>query len=812
MKAWKYILIALLLAAVALAVVHFQRERLAMALANELLEDYGVVVVDVAIDHIGTAETRFRRLVVVTDGGAELDARAVVIRLALPDRRPSAVSIDEIDITPAEPDGTPPPLARLLADVLALPGRLPGTAVDVARLTVPGRPVVESIRWRPAAGGQTLLFELADISATVTAAPAPDDRHTVTMAASVGEAVDALVAELAIERRAGAIGVSGDVALSLEAWLPTLASLGLAPKAIVAATGRLAGPVTAIIDEDARQPVHLAARPAADGDLQLTLDRDDGAVVEARTLAAPTFDLGVEYPSLAWTLTASEVRARVGLAPLGDLDATLTGLSCRTGPRCEFEGTFAGAGLRYAGTAVAAARAEAAVTIEAGEPTSILVEPRAASLSGIDAGDWSISRARLESAAAIVLSPAPSGLRAASEGVGIALDGVRVGDRIGAELPLALTDLALDAPTAALSGRFAIAAGSGVLSWGSLAVPIPGVDGGFAIEAGRRTVDATLSAPGGATTGRIAVELDAAGAGRVRLRDAALRFDAGRLSTRVRDWPYEWDVIRGSIQANADAEWRGTGAAGAITATARLVASGVGGRYADVGFAGAEGTFDVRLDPAQGIRIAPATVRVGWLGVGLPIENVVAEIALADSVARVGGLSMTALGGTLRADDFDYDLASRKAAAPLHVDSIQLGFIVGLADFEALDVTGSVSGLLPIDVEGTAITIADGRLASDPPGGVIRYRTGAAAEDPSALGIVNRALANFEYDSLTSEVGYTREGDLVLKMRLTGVNPDMDARQPIVLNLGIENNVPQLLRSLQATRAIEEIIERRSRH
>jgi hypothetical protein len=46
-------------------------------------------------------------------------------------------------------------------------------------------------------------------------------------------------------------------------------------------------------------------------------------------------------------------------------------------------------------------------------------------------------------------------------------------------------------------------------------------------------------------------------------------------------------------------------------------------------------------------------------------------------------------------------------------------------------------------------------------------------------------------------------------MRLTGINPDVDPNQPIVLNLGIENNVPQMLRSLQATRSIEDVLEKR---
>jgi hypothetical protein len=47
-------------------------------------------------------------------------------------------------------------------------------------------------------------------------------------------------------------------------------------------------------------------------------------------------------------------------------------------------------------------------------------------------------------------------------------------------------------------------------------------------------------------------------------------------------------------------------------------------------------------------------------------------------------------------------------------------------------------------------------------------------------------------------------------MKLAGINPDMDDKQPVILNLGVENNIPQLLRSLQAIRSIEEILERRS--
>ena len=65
-------------------------------------------------------------------------------------------------------------------------------------------------------------------------------------------------------------------------------------------------------------------------------------------------------------------------------------------------------------------------------------------------------------------------------------------------------------------------------------------------------------------------------------------------------------------------------------------------------------------------------------------------------------------------------------------------------------------------------------------------------------------------DSLTASVDYTEDGDLKLGMRLEGINPDRDPNQPIILNLNVDNNIPQMLRSLQAVRSIEDILERRT--
>ena len=134
-----------------------------------------------------------------------------------------------------------------------------------------------------------------------------------------------------------------------------------------------------------------------------------------------------------------------------------------------------------------------------------------------------------------------------------------------------------------------------------------------------------------------------------------------------------------------------------------------------------------------------------------------------------------------------------------------------MQEFDSIEISGSIGAELPVTIEGDTVTISGGSLYGEPPGGVIRYLPGLAADDAdlSGLGIATRALSNFEYETLTSEIDYTTDGDLNLQMHLTGRNPDLDDSRPVVLNLGVENNIPQMLRSLRAARAVEEILERR---
>jgi hypothetical protein len=184
----------------------------------------------------------------------------------------------------------------------------------------------------------------------------------------------------------------------------------------------------------------------------------------------------------------------------------------------------------------------------------------------------------------------------------------------------------------------------------------------------------------------------------------------------------------------------------------------------------------------DGIELAPASLTVRLLDIGLPLEHIAADyqLDLGERSIRVDELTMSALGGEFVTEPFQF--------------------------------SGAISGLLPFEISNGKVTIEDGRLESDSGGGVIRWDSGEEVLDgtmlDSSISLVRQTLRNLEFDSLTSDVNYDEAGNLKLQMRLSGINPDVDPMQPIILNLGVENNVPRMLRSLQAIRSIEDILQR----
>ncbi len=467
---------------------------------------------------------------------------------------------------------------------------------------------------------------------------------------------------------------------------------------------------------------------------------------------------------------------------------------------------------------VGTARLSASLAIAADQTTRMDISPDfVLALTGIESPGFSAASINATQFSGAQLIIDDGGWRSDIDHLELVFDSLTDRESLIASLPVTFNTLRLRDSGAVLDTDVSILPSTAAVSWDGIGIVAPGLAGNISLKDDRVAASFELSDD----EGSLSAHVDAShhilnGKGTIAVHDATLLFDQKKLSGHLLKWPHVWDVISGTWTMELRLNWKNGDAGTDYKGTMAHRADALAGIYNDIVFTGLNTTLAANLDSATGVTISPSSIEMALLDVGLPLEQFAADFALNvhEQSLQVQNLSMSALGGQLVTDPFRFNLREESNDIVLRPQSIQLQFMVDLAEFENIELSGSISGVLPVTISSKTLTIVNGRLESDPPGGVIRYLPGVDTEDAevsdSALGLVSRALANFQFDSLTSDVNYTENGDLILQMKLAGINPDMDDKQPVILNLGVENNIPQLLRSLQAIRSIEEILERRS--
>ena len=108
--------------------------------------------------------------------------------------------------------------------------------------------------------------------------------------------------------------------------------------------------------------------------------------------------------------------------------------------------------------------------------------------------------------------------------------------------------------------------------------------------------------------------------------------------------------------------------------------SSLAGHYNDIVFKGLDTDLSASISSATGIAVAPSTLTLALLDVGIPIEQMAAAFALdvPTQTLAVTTLSMTTLGGKIQADPFSYALQEENNDIMLRPQSIQLQFMVDL--------------------------------------------------------------------------------------------------------------------------------------
>lgn len=149
-------------------------------------------------------------------------------------------------------------------------------------------------------------------------------------------------------------------------------------------------------------------------------------------------------------------------------------------------------------------------------------------------------------------------------------------------------------------------------------------------------------------------------------------------------------------------------------------------------------------------------------------------------------------GGILALDKLAFE-PTKPLDTALKVDHVDLQALLALIDVSGLSGTGAISGSIPIHLDDTGVSIAEGRLAATAPG-VVRYVGDALPKELAnvdertghAIGLARDALADFHYTILKFELERAATGEGGLIAHIEGANPRVLDNQPFVLNISLE--------------------------
>ena len=809
-------IVLVVLVAAAAFFVNLYRDSIALEVARSALRGSDVKVSDVRVGSISSNEVRFDAIVLELADGGTLFVEGITLPVRFSGLRGNTLHINSLRFERGEAVAGPVRFVAGLRSFLDAPAAAPGATVRVDEVLLPDLPAVRDLAWHADSLNPTLRATVDSFELFLSTTEEGDGTFRGSLRALLPDDTEALMLGFRLAPDDSGFHVDGDVGLVLEPLLPVLRAAGAVPPEVLGLTATLGGVFEFYLAADETRPVTVAATIDTAAGPKITYRADD-TVLELSVSETSPVKATFEYPSLGWTAELGNALVSIGGADLALPPLRLKNSMCRSGIRCT-----AALDLSYRNLAIGELTVDSVKAVaENVELVSLEDDWRVSSpgtsltLQNIAVGELAIGKltAVAETAEFVALG---DDWQVSSSDTRITLQNLAIEElTIGkvtavteaAEFVAIGDDWRVSSPDTRITPQNIAVAGRGVVA--------PAIAADLAYSNERVSGSARFTTPDGGLSGQAAFSHDpATAAGKMRLESATLDFATLNLSGIISDWPHPFDITAGRVTAEADVDWSTKDAGFAYDGSARVDADSLAGRYADIGFLGAGTRLDIDVDWAKDPAVKPARFEIGLVDIGVPVENIsgIAAPDVGESAVAISSLSMSLLGGTVTADPFRYDLDAEKNELMLRAKGIQLPLMAALADLEAVTVSGGVSGKIPVTIRGNKVIIDGGYLENDPPGGVIRYRGGAAdavVDDGSQLGIVTRTLRNFEFESLTSAVDYSEAGDLLLTMRLKGINPDVDPTQPVILNLNVENNVPQMLRSLRATRSIEDVLEER---
>jgi Dicarboxylate transport len=289
--------------------------------------------------------------------------------------------------------------------------------------------------------------------------------------------------------------------------------------------------------------------------------------------------------------------------------------------------------------------------------------------------------------------------------------------------------------------------------------------------------------------------------------------EAEPLSSLITVKQQDADIVAGKIAGLANISWsKQQDESWRFGGPVALKLDRLSGYYEDYLFVDLSTDLFGEATTPLGITVSnPASASLSRIDIGLPLENLSwnYQFDTLSNEIQIGDFETELLGGKMSIPAARYNPERGRQQVNVVLADLRVDALLNLADYPALQADGLLSGYLPMILEGDTLSIEEGLVGALKPGGTIRYTPSVSTPSSNqSVQLVNDALSNYHYQTMNTEVFYSETGELRLAVQLHGSNPDMNNGQAINLNLNITDNIPSLLRSLQASRIITDELER----
>ncbi len=181
------------------------------------------------------------------------------------------------------------------------------------------------------------------------------------------------------------------------------------------------------------------------------------------------------------------------------------------------------------------------------------------------------------------------------------------------------------------------------------------------------------------------------------------------------------------------------------------------------------------------------------------------------ALVTLSGFSARLMGGSIAINSVDYDMGTQTAETELVLDNIPLQELLNLQGMKKIYATGTLEGKIPVVMKNGLFAISAGNMNASTTGKIVYATTPeerAAANE--SMRITYEALSDFFYSELLSSITMTPDGESLIRLQLKGSNPSFQDGRPVHLNINLEQNLLDLLRSLTIATNIEQAISEKA--